>query len=83
MVPTRLWLRSDHVGAISKIINLTKGENMSLNSISLPHTCPKCKIVAHNRDELEKLFGLRQMNEKSIREQSWCKKCRSKYSKTN
>lgn len=39
---------------------------MSLNSISLPHTCPKCKIVAHNRDELEKLFGLRQMNEKVL-----------------
>ena len=56
------------------------------NSIKLPHTCPKCNVTtAKNLQELEEKFGLRNMKDstgsvKELREQSWCKECRSKYS---
>ena len=50
---------------------------MPKNSIPLPHVCPKCNnTTAHTTQELIELFGLRQMDEKSLRSQSWCRKCR-------
>ena len=50
---------------------------MPLNSIPLPHICPKCnKTKANNFKELEELFGFRHMDSKKFRNQSWCKKCR-------
>lgn len=50
---------------------------MSSGKISLPHKCPKCGVVASNESELRELFGFRTMNQgESVRNQSWCKKCR-------
>lgn len=47
--------------------------------IQLPHTCPKCKAVtATTHQELEKIFGLRNMGDSSVRNQSWCRECRKK-----
>lgn len=50
--------------------------------INLPHVCPNCKkTTANTYQELEDLFGFRNMNEKnktSVRNQSWCRKCRAK-----
>lgn len=56
-------------------------ENLDLKNITLPHTCPNCKIVAHTLPELEKLFGYRNVprgpnGERVVNKQSWCKKCR-------
>jgi hypothetical protein len=52
------------------------------NTISLPHKCPQCSTTANNQQELKDLFGLRTMTspsgDKNVRNQSWCKKCRSK-----
>jgi len=53
---------------------------MSSGSITLPHQCPKCGIIANNETELRAKFGLRTMTsssgEKTVRNQSQCKKCR-------
>jgi hypothetical protein len=45
--------------------------------INLPHTCPQCGKTATTTDELMEYFGLRQMDETTIRSQSWCRECRS------
>lgn len=52
--------------------------------INLPHTCPKCQeTVANDHKELEEKFGYRNitLNDRRVivTNQSWCKKCRSKY----
>jgi len=45
-------------------------------SIKLPHTCPKCtKVEAKTHQELERLFGFRNMP-KGATNQSWCRVCR-------
>jgi len=50
-------------------------------AIKLPHTCPKCKkVTATTYQELEEKFGFRNMGNKTIRNQSWCRECRKKYS---
>ena len=50
-------------------------------AIKLPHTCPKCSIVtAKTYQELEEKFGFRNMGNEKIRNQSWCRECRKKYS---
>ncbi len=53
---------------------------MSSGKITLPHKCPKCGKVANSEAELRNKFGLRIMedknNNKSVRNQSWCKDCR-------
>ena len=50
-------------------------------SIKLPHTCPKCKnVTATTYQELEEKFGLRNMGDGKVRNQSWCRECRKKYS---
>lgn len=38
--------------------------------------CEHCGEKAKGRDELEKLFGWRKVNGKTI-PQAWCRKCRS------
>lgn len=43
--------------------------------IKLPHTCPKCGVVAKTKEELERLFGYRTING-GVANQSHCKKCR-------
>jgi hypothetical protein len=46
-------------------------------SIKLPHTCPKCKeTTAKTHQELEKLFGFRNLSPSSASNQSWCRDCR-------
>jgi len=43
-----------------------------------PTTCPNCNLDAAGVEEIIKVFGLRTMEDNTIREQSWCKKCRRK-----
>jgi len=43
--------------------------------------CPKCKRKADGKEEIEKYFGFRKMNGKSV-PQSQCKKCRSSKKKS-
>ena len=37
--------------------------------------CPKCDKIANGKEEVEKLFGFRMVNDKKI-VQSWCFECR-------
>lgn len=39
--------------------------------------CPHCGKKANNKDEIDKLFGWRVVNGKTV-PQSWCYECRSK-----
>ena len=51
-------------------------------SIKLPHTCPKCaEKTAKNYQELEELFGFRNLKPNAATNQSWCRDCRKKYKK--
>jgi len=43
-------------------------------------TCPRCGKTARGKREVDHIFGLRNMGNGTIRVQSWCKDCRSKYS---
>ena len=45
--------------------------------IKLPHTCPKCGILANTYQNLDQLFGFRNITN-GVRPQSWCRGCRSK-----
>lgn len=45
--------------------------------IKLPHTCPKCSIRADTYQDLDQLFGFRNITN-GVRPQSWCRGCRSK-----
>ncbi len=53
---------------------------MTTGKITLPHKCPKFGQIANNETELRDKFGFRTMTtkngDKSVRNQSWCKKCR-------
>lgn len=39
--------------------------------------CPNCGKTAHGEDEIEELFGYRNMGDGRTIPQSWCRKCRS------
>lgn len=43
--------------------------------IVLPHTCPKCGVVAKTESELQSIFGYR-VKDGGVTNQSQCKKCR-------
>jgi len=45
------------------------------NNISLPHKCPQCSISASSFEEIDDLFGLRNIQGR-ISSQSWCRNCR-------
>ena len=58
---------------------MTKGKVAAKGKITLPHTCPSCKTAtATTHQGLEEEFGFRNMNAHEMRNQSWCRKCRSK-----
>jgi hypothetical protein len=46
-------------------------------TVKLPHECPKCGKTATIHEELDRLFGYRNMS-KGVSNQSWCKECRKK-----
>lgn len=47
------------------------------------HTCPNCKKTASNYQEMEEIFGFRNVPQ-GITNQSWCRDCRkSKNNKHN
>ncbi len=46
-------------------------------TVKLPHKCPKCGKTATTHQELDSLFGYRNMP-KGVSNQSWCKECRKK-----
>jgi len=55
---------------------------MATGKITLPHTCPNCNnVTATTYQELEEKFGFRNMDKKSMRNQSWCIECRKKSAK--
>lgn len=61
---------------ISRYISLIKEFVMSGGVIKLPHICPHCeKTIAHTYQELDLLFGFRNMPN-GARNQSWCRECR-------
>ncbi len=39
--------------------------------------CPNCGKTAHGEDEIEELFGYRNMGDGRTIPQSWCRDCRS------
>lgn len=39
--------------------------------------CPNCGKTAYGEDEIEELFGYRNMGDGKIIPQSWCRECRS------
>lgn len=39
--------------------------------------CPNCGKTAHGKDEIEELFGYRNMGDGRTIPQSWCRDCRS------
>ena len=41
--------------------------------------CPNCGKTAHDKDEIEELFGYRKMCDGRIIPQTWCRECRSNY----
>ena len=45
-------------------------------NVKLPHTCPKCEVVAKTAKELQEKFGFRTTSDKTATNQSWCKNCR-------
>jgi hypothetical protein len=42
-----------------------------------PTSCPNCGLGANGFDEILTNFGLRNMNNGSVRVQSWCRSCRN------
>ena len=52
-------------------------QNESNFRIELPWICPNCEQTrAESKDELIEKFGLRKMQNGTIRNQSWCRRCR-------
>lgn len=41
--------------------------------------CPNCKKEAKGKDEVEKFFGWRKMEDKKTIPQSYCRECRIKH----
>lgn len=39
--------------------------------------CPNCGKTAYGEDEIQELFGYRNMGDGHIIPQSWCRECRS------
>ena len=44
--------------------------------------CPDCSIEAHNKREVENLFGFRNFRDHEY-VQSWCRECRSRERREN
>jgi hypothetical protein len=60
----------------SKMISPLVDGNKILNHITtVLHTCPKCGVQARGFNEIEELFGFRNMSN-GISHQSWCRTCR-------
>lgn len=57
-----------------KIIKKMGGEMMPYGEYA---ECPNCGKIAHGEEEIEELFGYRNMGDEKIIPQSWCKECRS------
>jgi len=48
-----------------------------VEAIRDPTNCPSCGITATGKTAILTFFGFRTMQDGVIREQSWCRKCRS------
>lgn len=75
----KLNLNSKHAQSISQLAtniaikNVTENKKPT-NSIN-EAKCPKCGLVAHDQDEVERKFGMRNRRGKQT-VQSWCRECR-------
>ncbi|WP_421512456.1 hypothetical protein ACOQH0_23400 (plasmid) [Enterobacter sp. JS8-1] len=61
-----------------RIAILISDKEISMSGkVTLPHTCPKCRLTtAHTSTELLLFFGFRTIPSGSTN-QSWCRKCRA------
>jgi hypothetical protein len=46
-------------------------------AIQDPTDCPNCGLIANGLDDITVNFGLRNMDDGSVRVQSWCRNCRN------
>ena len=59
------------------IYDVTEPHNDDQIKIILPWICPNCnKTRVDTQAELEEKFGLRKMEDGTVRNQSWCRRCR-------
>ena len=59
------------------IYDVTESHKDDQFKIILPWRCPNCnKTRVDTQAELEEKFGLRKMGDGTVRNQSWCKRCR-------
>ena len=70
---TWVWDVAFHPSDVRQTITKHSKTNVSSNDNV---KCPRCNKTAHARQEIEKLFGFRNMDG-LIRPQSWCRKCRT------
>lgn len=54
-------------------------EQNSNYKIIIPGICPHCGLTVDALNDVITKFGLRRMQDGTIRNQSWCRKCRSQY----
>ena len=59
----------------SEVRTILEKHNKSSISNKVEVNCPACGKTANSRDEVEKIFGFRNMDG-IIRPQSWCRDCR-------
>ncbi len=71
---TWMWDVAFHPSDVRAIIAKHSKSDTSANEDA---RCPRCGKAARTRQEVEKLFGFRNMDG-LIRPQSWCKKCRTR-----
>lgn len=69
-----LFKKRENNGIFS--IKRTWGGLIMSGNVKLPHTCPKCGVVAKTAKELQEKFGFRTTSDKTATNQSWCKNCR-------
>lgn len=59
----------------SSSVSCTASDDVTQQAIELKR-CPKCSVTANGHDEIQAVFGFRQMNGRRC-PQSWCRDCRS------
>ena len=58
-------------------LNLDVSKFVGIFIIQDPTDCPNCGLIASGLDDITVNFGLRNMDDGSVRVQSWCRNCRN------
>ncbi|MGI0101701.1 MAG: hypothetical protein ACREA7_03790 [Nitrosotalea sp.] len=53
------------------------------NKVKDPATCPHCGISSSGLVSIQSIFGMRNMDNGTLRVQSWCRECRKFSAKTS